>query len=236
MQRIHKLVNRQTLLILGLVITLISYGQNNLNPNIRSEGQTIRAFIPTGWKLLDSASGDLNKDGWNDVAIVIETIEKVNTSEFEEDHRYTSRILLILWNRPEGGYKLVARNNRFITEHDNPQMDEPFEDIVIKNGTLRISFKHFYSIGSWYTYQYEYIFRYQGNQFALIGAQMGSFHRATHESEEYSYNFSTKKRSLTVENEKGKRVTWNNISVDKLKTLDDPQIPYQWEVEKGVFL
>ena len=218
------------LIMFILTITLPSvYGQIIMNPVVPAEGRYLREFIPNQWKVLDSTSGDLNKDGCPDLAIVIQTIADVNTSEFTKEHHYGSRNLLILWGKPGGGFKLAARNNRFIAEHDDPNMDDPYQDIVIAKGVLKISFSQFFSVGSWHTYGYDYVFRYQNYEFTLIGHTQTSFNRGTMESEEYSYNYSTKKRSRTIETDNDKKTTWSNISIQKLKTLNDLTSPYQIE-------
>ena len=78
---------------------------------------------------------------------------------------------------------------------------------------------------------------WQGH-FTLIGADNFSFHRATHDYEKYSYNFITKKRSLTKGNDNiGKeKTTWGKVNIQELKTLKDFIEPFTWEVEKDIYL
>jgi hypothetical protein len=83
-----------------------------------------------------------------------------------------------------------------------------------------------------------YKFRYQQGQFVLIGADNSYFHRASHEFENYSYNFVTKKRSLTKGSDaKGtKKTTWQPLKITTLKTLKTFLVPFTWELEKGCLL
>jgi len=51
-------------LIFVLTISFnVSYGQDFAYPSIESQGQSIADFVPIGWTILDSATGDLNTDG-----------------------------------------------------------------------------------------------------------------------------------------------------------------------------
>src|SRR4030095_1186015 len=112
------------------------------------------------------------------------------------------RILIILFkNRADNSFELVQQSNSFILMHDSPTMDDPFHELNIYAGILEIKFRLFYNIGGWYASTASYKFRYQKQEFILIGADYFSIHRATMDFEEYSYNFLTKKRSLTKGNE-----------------------------------
>jgi len=52
--------------LLTFILTLfceLSIGQNFSYPAINLSGQDFNDFIPAGWIILDTAKGDLNKDG-----------------------------------------------------------------------------------------------------------------------------------------------------------------------------
>jgi len=77
------------------------------------------------------------------------------------------------------------------------------------------------------------VFRYQKNEFALIGAENIVFDRSSHESTKYSINFSTKKYSTSVGNiddEKVKMV-WKKFEMKELKTLTSIPKPYTWNLD-----
>ena len=117
-------------------------------------------------------------------------------------------------------------------------MDNPYQGLAINNGILEIRFHLFYSIGSWYVTNVVYKFRYQQSHLVLIGADNSSFHRATHDFEDYSYNFLTKKRALTKGNENTgtKKTTWKSLNILQLKTLKTFSEPFTWEVETDFYL
>lgn len=229
--------------LLTFILTIcfgVAFGQDFAYPSIKSTGQNISDFVPTGWTILDSAYGDLNKDGTKDVAIIIQHIDSILLVNSLEDTVLTQpRILLILFRKPaDKSYELIEQSNSFILKHDNPTMDDPYQEMTINNGILVVRFHLFYNMGSWYVTNAVYKFRYQQGQFVLIGADNSSFHRATHDFEDYSYNFLTKKRALTKGNDnKGtKKTTWKSLNISQLKTLKTFVEPFTWEVEADLYL
>ena len=54
-----------------------SFGQSFSYPLIKSVGVSTNEFVPFGWTILDSAFGDLNKDGTDDAAIVLQHRDSV---------------------------------------------------------------------------------------------------------------------------------------------------------------
>jgi len=228
---------------LSLILTIclgVTYGQSFTYPSIKSTGQSIIDFVPAGWTILDSAYGDLNKDGAKDAAIIIQHKDSISLVNNLDDSVLTQpRMLLILFKRPaNNSYELTEQSSSFILKNDNPTMDDPYQDLAITNGTLEIKFQLFYNMGSWYVTNVVYKFRYQQGQFLLIGADNSSFHRATHDFEDYSYNFLTKKRALTTGNDnKGtKKTTWKSLNISELKTLKAFSEPFTWEVETDIYL
>ena len=229
--------------ILTFILTIycgVSYGQNYSYPAIQAAEQSIIDFVPAGWTILDSAYGDLNKDGIKDAAIVIQHSDSLSLANSLKNTVLTQpRILLVLFKKPsENSFELVEQSNSFILKHDNSSMDDPYQKLMINNGILEIKFHLFYNMGSWYVTNAIYKFRYQQGQFLLIGADNSSFHRATHDFEDYSYNFLTKKRALTKGNDnKGtKKTTRKSLNISELKTLKTFNEPFTWEVEKDLYL
>jgi hypothetical protein len=192
-------------------------------------------FIPKGWVLLDSASGDLSKDGKADLALVIQHKDSIIwVNDFGDTVLTNPRMLLVLFrDTGQEGYILTERSNTFIMQHEDRIMDDPFEDVMITKGLLEIGFRLFYSMGSWYITVATYKFRYQANEFALIGAEYLSFHRATHDFEEYSYNFLTKKKIVSKGSDmKGTRKTIKeSFALPELKTMKTFARPFTWWID-----
>ena len=117
-------------------------------------------------------------------------------------------------------------------------MDDPYQELAVNNGILELKFYLFYNMGSWYVTNAVYKFHYQQGQFVLIGADNSSVHRTTHDFEDYSYNFLTKKRALTKGNDiKGTRkTTWKSLNISGFETLKTFNKPFTWEVETDIYL
>jgi hypothetical protein len=211
-------------------------------PSISQTGNDISNFVPTNWKVLGKTQGDLNGDKLPDIVVVVKgNSKKFITSNKElnvTDFDTNPRMLLILFKAAKsGGYTLAERNCNFIPIPDQPTMDEPFQDVSIKSGILQLDFIWFTGIGGT-TFNSSYKFRYQNNQFALIGADTCNTDRNAGNVSTHSFNFLTKKVKVakgTTDNDSDK-IQWKTIGIQKLKNLDDFKKLYAWEVLPGVFL
>jgi hypothetical protein len=224
-----------------LILSLLG-GYRMLAQDIPQKAKTVKDFIPAGWKIIGQASGDLNKDKAADEVVVLMNTDPSNIIHNEglgvDTMDANPRTLLILFN--EGGqYRLVCRSNTFILSQDEPTMADPFSGIEIKNGILDIHFNIWYSAGSWYTSNHTYRFRYQQNDFFLIGADISDMHRASGEHTTTSYNFSTRKKSIDKGNEfedvAPVPTTWIDLKIKTLKTFKTFSAPFTWD-EKDISL
>ena len=211
-------------------------------PAISQTAETCEAFSPAGWKVLGMTEGDLNKDRKADCVLVVQgNSEKFlyNNEGLGDDVFDTNpRILLIAFKETEG-YRLVEQNNRFIVSSESPTMTEPFQAVEISKGVLTLFFEEFYSAGSWGMSNRKYTFRFQSGEFALIGLDKTSMHRATGDLELRSYNFSTSKVRIEKGNigDDGKgKVVWKTFRVRPLKTLKTVPPMFEWEIEEGSFI
>lgn len=213
---------------------MFSFAQSD-EPTIKKSVAKINEFIPTGWKLIAEAKGDLNKDGLIDVALIIENTNAQNfisnADKLGGDTLNTNpRYLMVAFKKPNGSYELTAINKTFIpvpNSADSPCLEDPFDEngsLEIKKGLLNIHFQHFYSCGAWEVYNFDYIFRYQNQKFELIGYNKSSLHRSTGEETSTTINFPTKKMNYTsgtnAFKDGGKpKTTWKNIKSTKLHEL-----------------
>ncbi len=229
-----------------LVIASFCNGQNS--PAIKTEGQSTDDFVPKHWKILQAATGDLNKDKVDDVALVIQEMDpnkiEINDGLGIDTLDTNPRILIILFKDTiSNKFKLSGISRTFILNHYSPTMDDPFDGITISKGVLGIGFHFWYSAGSWYQTSLEYKFRFQKNDIFLIGAEFHEIDRGTTEGLKRSFNFSTKKMSetkITFENDpNGEQVEkseteWKNLEIKELKTLKTLKRPLNWTVAPGV--
>ena len=168
------------------------------------QGNKIEDFVPKHWSAIMKVDGDLNKDGLTDTALIVEqeNPNNINITEYNDTLNTNPRALLVLFKQENGTYKLAAKNDKGFIEppKENSSLLDPLGegDINIKNNTLRLKFQYFFSAGSWYITNVEYVFRYQNSHFELIGVETNSFHRATGEETIVSFNLSTNKLETTM--------------------------------------
>lgn len=98
---------------------------------------SITKFIPEGYILLDSATGDLNLDPYPDMLLVVKKNGEDSTSDVV-DHP-EKRPLLILTGQADKQFKLAARNdNAVYCVNCGGMMGDPYMGIVIKKGYFSI--------------------------------------------------------------------------------------------------
>ncbi|MFL9484747.1 hypothetical protein ACI6Q2_18330 [Chitinophagaceae bacterium LWZ2-11] len=94
--------------------------------------KNLQQFIPKNFTILDSASGDLNKDGFRDLILILR-------SDFEKDSPDTTRPLLILEGNANGQYKLVARNDSVVLcKECGGIFGDPYNHITVKGSYFSI--------------------------------------------------------------------------------------------------
>lgn len=168
------------------------------------QGNKMEDFVPKHWSAIMKVDGDLNKDGLTDTALIVEqeNPNNISVTEYNDTLNTNPRALLVLFKQENGTYKLAAKNDKGFIEppKENSSLLDPLGegDINIKNNTLRLKFQYFFSAGSWYITNVEYVFRYQNSHFELIGVETNSFHRATGEETIVSFNLSTNKLETTM--------------------------------------
>ena len=168
------------------------------------QGNKMEDFVPKHWSAIMKVDGDLNKDGLADTALIVEqeNPENISVTEYNDTLNTNPRALLVLFKQENGTYKLAAKNDKGFIEppKESSSLLDPLGEggINIKNNTLRLRFQYFFSAGSWYITNVEYVFRYQNSHFELIGVETNSFHRATGEETIVSFNLSTNKLEITT--------------------------------------
>lgn len=224
--------------IIIAIVLLYSYAtanaQNN-DPEIPLTGDVINDFVPKGWKKRELANGDLNKDGFDDMVLIIQNTSplniKINKGLGQDTLDLNPRILIILFGAMDASYKRVLLNKQFIpapNDEESPCLADPLDEggLEVKKGVLKIYFQFWQSCGSWSVANRSYSFRFQHNQFELIGSDNKEYHRSGGEAVETSINFSTKKKCVITginmfdEKESKPKSTCTDFPVEKLKTLE----------------
>lgn len=181
-------------------------------PTITRDGPSVDAFVPKKWKLEAKATGDLNGDKLPDAALVLHMADPANLVPLDWDpgQKYDSnpRMLVVLFGRKGGGYTLAEADQKLIPRRENQNQDDPFDEVAIANGTLRVKIHLFMSAGGWEMGGSAFTFRWQDGDFKLIGFDGDTVMRNSGETEEVSVNYLTGR----------KLVKRGNIGIDKQTT------------------
>ncbi|WNR44154.1 hypothetical protein [Paenibacillus roseipurpureus] len=157
---------------------------------ILSGAKELGDLVPAGWQPLvrndrpEKAEGDLNKDGIPDVAMVIE-------QKGSKQGEAPQRALLIAFGNGEGTYtpSIIAKQ-AILRADEGGIWGDPLTEIGIDRGSVVVSF-YGGSNERWYA---NYRFRFQNDDWYLIGATLGSFFTGTMTEEtgnEEDYNLLT---------------------------------------------
>lgn len=205
-------------------------------PTIKMTGVKTSDFIPANWKILDEAKGDLNGDGIEDAVLALKGTNPkfIYKSKIRNGDNFDTnpRMLVILFGT-QTGYKLAQQSNNVLIIPEADSIDEPFDKVIIKNGVFEIR-QYFHNQGSWFQTSYNYKFRYQKDEFVLIGADKMVIQGNTGEINTRSYNLLTKEVKVskgTIENEIEKTFT-RSFKLSKLPTLKVLPKAFELEIEK----
>ena len=219
-------------LVLTSVLSQAVFCQAFEYPSFNKTINTMEDLLLSNWFLKDSAAGDLNGDNVPDLVAVVEwkdTIEELRPDKTV--NLGSPRILLIFFkNSQTGTFDLVLQHNTFIIRYGEGGMDpEGYGKVSIKNKVLDIYYSLMHGLA-------DYKFRYQQNDFYLIGAMNSGVGGGQINS--WDINFLTKKAKHEwgeITDEKMK-VKWMTVPIQHLKKLKDMSMQFSWEVMPYVFI
>jgi len=137
--------------------------------------QDFRSFIPNDYDTLDDgvARGDLNKDGIEDIVIVVGSKweQDENWSEKASDSNVAPRLLIILFGTDSGYVQIAKKDKAILCKDCGGIFGDPFAGIEINKNVLSIN--HYG--GSNWRWGYTHKFRFQDKDFFLIGQIKYSF-------------------------------------------------------------
>lgn len=191
-----------------------------------------KAYVPKTYHLFEAVEGDFNKDGLNDLVLIV----KATDPSQWVNHEYRGKLdrnrrgIIVLFNQ-KGSYKKVIDNlSCFSSENEEGGVyfasDLWFE---IKNNVLNINYAHG-RYGAW-----GYSFRLEKNDMRLIGYDDTNNHGPYIESQT-SINFLTAKKlerknmNQDPEGDPRFKETWSKINVkpiflSEIKNFDELNVP-----------
>lgn len=122
-------------------------------------------IIPKGYTKIVETKGDLDKDG-KDETVIVYNSDKMNNEDF---NRGFQRQIFILKNN-KGKLKIWKKNSTAILGSKTGFAPEynTLPEVIIKNGAIIIS--QSYNTNSRHTYTYKHTYRFQNDDFYLIGS------------------------------------------------------------------
>lgn len=199
-------------------------------PDIPESAATAQAFVPEGWRLEQTARGDLNGDKIDDIALaihsndpklIVQNPDGMGRDTFDSN----PRSVIVALGRKGGGYSRIAANHVLIPRVDNAVIDDPFDSapMAIQNGALTISIRFWSSAGSWSMSNTRFTFRLRDGALSLVGYDKDHIHRGSGEKTTTSVNFLTGKMSIgvgSIENDKVE-TRWTRLGRKPLIRFDD---------------
>ncbi|WP_421574570.1 hypothetical protein [Stenotrophomonas maltophilia] len=223
------------LLLTPLLLTALTASAQELRippvdyPVLPARATTAEGFLPSGWRIEEQLSGDLNGDKRDDLVLVLRQQDPRNIVEHDgfgiSPLDSNPRMLAIAFAGPAGGYTLAAQNHTLITRHEAPNLSDVFEDgpgVSIVRGTLRTTLYFFSNAGSWSTGSASFTFRWQDGAFALIGYDNSSLMRNSGHTESLSINYATRRVRYTegsIDSDEDS-VRWESLTSPRRWTLE----------------
>lgn len=220
-----------TLLFLGFCLLTFSQNKKSIYPNFI--GQNLKAIKNNSdWKILQESTGDLNNDGFNDFALILESKDSILEKRCTKCKilKNKPRIIVVLLNQGDSR-KVIIQNNKFIARADEGGMLPYLEpELLIENGLLKIYYQYTRS-------NQLYIFKYKNNQMEIIQAESNSVHAATGNFENNKFDF----LKGEIVSESG-NISQENINIEVLnieikpKILSEFEEMYDWKITEHKYL
>lgn len=158
-------------------------------------------YAAKGWRLIDSASGDLNRDGIDDAVAAIEAPEGVtepaNSCSAEKDTSDAPvRRLIVAFADGNGRFTRMADEPRVLLRADEGgAMGDPEQGVFVERGSIVLMFFG----GSRSRWSQTLRFRFDDGDWRMSGATETQIDSVYNSIIQYDYNALTGKVQVTVE-------------------------------------
>jgi hypothetical protein len=203
--------------IINIIFILTAYSSFSF---ANQPATSLQKFVPQQWEILTQAKGDLNQDGKNDIAMIIQPKNK---------HQQQRKLLVLFQQNQQLHLKFNRQIPNWTYRSDEPCLEDAFDDssLTIKNQRLEILFDTMSSCSNTYGLMHTYSFKLKNNQFDLIGYDTFYLDKISGKQDELSINFLTKKAKLTTmanifaEVEAPPKIIWKTLKSTQKYTLEN---------------
>ncbi len=191
---------------------------------LKKSGTSAEEMLPEGWKLLASATDDINHDFIPDLVLIALPDNSENIITRDDGYEINKNEPVVAVYFGSGGeYQWWGSSIVIIEAADEYSfLDNVFVSINAK-GVVRIGYKMFYSAGNWGVPSHNFVYRYQDDGLYLIGYDSHTLERNTLNEETVSYNFLTHKKQTVIRKNGAKKAKeiWEIIPAKPLLGFDD---------------
>ena len=206
----------------AFALALCSCGGNNTNntnetkTTLFKSQTTVQDALPKDCDKVCLEQGDLNNDGIQD--LVVGATPRTPESK---------PVLAIYFGKEGGNYSLFKEYTNTL-----PVAEDDFTSLTLKpeiteKGVLRFDIEYLHTAGVAPIDNKSFLFRFQDNDFYLIGEEWQSRDRITGEVEEVSCNYLTKKQQTinsSIDEEVEPTETWTDLPDKPLEKLGDKML------------
>lgn len=220
-----------TIVSLGFCILGCTQNTESIYPNFI--GQNLNTIEnKSDWKILQKSSGDLNKDGFNDFALILESKDSILEKRCSDCKlvKNKPRIIVILLNQNSNEIAII-QNNKFIARGDEGGMLPYLEpELSIENELLTIYYQFTRSNQS-------YVFEFNSNQMIITNAESNGIESASGNFENNKYDFKkgviiSKSGNISQEKVETEIIKFNV----KPKALSEFEEMSEWEIAENKYL
>ena len=210
------------LLVMGLFFALNSNpiaAQKQKKSQLAEEGRTIEEVVPNGWDI-QSATGDLNKDGIEDFVLIVRPNDPahIKTRDDGFESNFSPLSLAVYFGSPSGVYKRFKVWHDTVSGREDEYTDITNELSITSKGAIDISVSSWSSMGTAATGGSTYRYRFQSGDFYLIGEESSWLNRMTGEGESTSINYLTGQKEITT----GNMMEEKDLKTKKVKIKKEP--------------
>lgn len=186
---------------------------------------TENEVFPANCDTMGFAWGDLNMDGLKDVVVVAtpRIAENMQVRDDGYEYNFNSPVMGIYFGTKDGKLNLYKEYENTIPGTEDESYFIELEMDISEKGVLSLNIERFYTAGATNTDYNKYLYRYQNNDFYLIGADRGALSRLSGESETVSINYLTHKKQTVISNafdeNAEEKETWETIPEEPLEKL-----------------
>jgi hypothetical protein len=198
------LVIASTMLYVGDLLAVMPDPPGVTYPVLLARAASVKEFVPRGWVLERQAQGDLNGDGRPDRVFVLRQRDRRNIMPNADGIGMPAldtnpRMLAVVYADELGGFRLVLQDHRLIPRHVDAIIIDPFANVAIQRGSIKVSLEFFASMGTYDTFTRDFLLRSESDCWRLIGLEDRYRHRGSGHTLDRSVNYLTGRMKVTSE-------------------------------------